>query len=69
MGIESELWRFFLLPCSLPTTIDEMLYSLIVFAVKDFLFQYLQTTESLIGQCTVGDEGILRWWSNVGQSM
>lgn len=46
-----------------------MLYSLIVFAVKDFLFQYLQTTESLIGQCTVGDEGILRWWSTVGQSM
>ena len=59
----------FLLPCSLRPIIDEMLYSLIVFAVKDFLFAYLQNTESLVAQCTVGDEGILRWWSNVGQSM
>jgi len=37
--------------------------------LSDFLFDYLQTTESLVAQCTVGDEGILRWWSNVGQSM
>ena len=33
------------------------------------MFGYLQTTESLVAQCTVGDEGILRWWSNVGKSM
>jgi len=36
--------------------------------LSDFLFAYLQTTESLVAQCKVGDEGILRWWCNEGQA-
>ena len=58
----------FLLPCTLPPITDEMLYSLIHCTAKDFLFAYLQTTESLVAQCKVGDEGILRWCCNGGQA-
>ena len=42
--------------------------SLILCSVEDFLFIYLQATESLVAQYKVGDAGILRWWSDEGQS-
>ena len=58
----------FSLPCTLPPITDWVVCCLIRCTAKDFLFAYLQTTESLVAQCKVGDEGILRWWCNEGQA-